>query len=241
MALMAAPAEQKGLGLGQEVAAAVPERIFADPMRLRQVLTNLVSNATKFTEAGEVTVRVDYAGEGRLEVEVEDTGIGIAEAQREEIFQHFVQADNSLTRRAGGTGLGLAISRQLVELMGGTIGVRSVPGMGSTFAFAIRARPAPAVAPAPPVAAGRARRKRAAAGAPRRGPRHQPVPDQRLPPGRRARGGGGRQRTRGDSGGGGRRLRRGADGRADAGDRRPGGDAGDPRARGPGARCRSSR
>ena len=162
MELMAAPAEKKGLGLGVEVAAAVPERIFADPMRLRQVLTNLLSNATKFTEAGEVRVRVGYAAEGeagRLEVEVEDTGIGIAPAHIEEIFQDFVQADNSLTRRAGGTGLGLAISRQLVELMGGTLTVRSVPGMGSTFAFSIRTRPAPAVAAEPPVADGRARRK----------------------------------------------------------------------------------
>jgi CheY-like chemotaxis protein len=150
MELMAAPAEQKGLRLGVEVAESVPKRIFADPMRLRQVLTNLLSNATKFTEAGEVRVRVGYApegAEGRLEVEVEDTGIGIAQAHIEQIFQDFVQADNSLTRRAGGTGLGLAISRQLVELMGGALTVRSVPGMGSTFRFSVRTRPAPAAAP----------------------------------------------------------------------------------------------
>ena len=144
----------------------MPERIFADPMRLRQVLTNLLSNATKFTEAGEVRVRVGYAPEGeagRLEVEVEDTGIGIAEAHIEQIFQDFVQADDSLTRRAGGTGLGLAISRQLVELMGGTLTVRSVPGMGSTFAFSIRTRPAPAVAAEPPGGgSGRAARRKLA-------------------------------------------------------------------------------
>ena len=165
MELMAAPAEQKGLGLGVEVEAGVPERIFADQMRLRQVLTNLLSNATKFTDAGEVRVRVGYAPEGdagRLTVEVEDTGIGIAEAHLEEIFLDFVQADDSLTRRAGGTGLGLAISRQLVELMGGELTVRSVPGMGSTFAFSVRTRMAPAVAAEAPVAEGPpARRKRA--------------------------------------------------------------------------------
>ena len=111
----------------------MPERVFADPMRLRQVLTNLLSNATKFTDRGEVRVRVGYLPDGEageLAVEVEDTGIGIAEAQLEQIFEDFVQADESLTRRAGGTGLGLAICRQLVGLMGGAVGVRSVPGMG---------------------------------------------------------------------------------------------------------------
>ncbi len=152
MELMSAPAEQKGLSLSVEVDAGVPERIYVDPMRLRQVLTNLLSNATKFTLVGEVCMRVGYAPEGeegRLEVEVEDTGIGIGEAHIERIFEDFVQADNSLTRRAGGTGLGLAISRQLVGLMGGTLGVRSVPGMGSTFSFSIRTRAAPQVAPDP--------------------------------------------------------------------------------------------
>jgi signal transduction histidine kinase/ActR/RegA family two-component response regulator len=144
MALMAAGAEQKGLALTHEVAAAVPERIVTDPMRLRQVLTNLVSNATKFTDAGHVAVRVDYgagADGDRLLVEVEDTGIGISDEQAGQIFQHFVQADTSLARRAGGTGLGLAISKQLVELMGGSIGVRSGQGPGSTFAFSVRTRP----------------------------------------------------------------------------------------------------
>ena len=157
MELMAPAAGRKGLELGLEVGAAVPEAVATDPMRLRQVLTNLLSNATKFTEAGRGRgARRLFAPTraGSLAVEVEDTGIGIAEAQREQIFQHFVQADNSLTRRAGGTGLGLAISRQLVELMGGTIAVRSVPGMGSTFSFSVPARPAPASAAEAPAAGG---------------------------------------------------------------------------------------
>jgi CheY-like chemotaxis protein len=134
-------AAEKGLALSCTVSEAVPAWVMADPMRLRQVLTNLVSNAIKFTEAGEVAVRVGHApdGGGELRVEVEDTGIGIAPAQQERIFEEFVQADTALTRRAGGTGLGLAISRQLVELMGGSMRLRSVPGMGSTFGFTIAA------------------------------------------------------------------------------------------------------
>jgi PAS domain S-box-containing protein len=155
MELMAAGSAQKGLALIHQVADTVPEWIVTDPMRLRQILTNLLSNATKFTEEGRVTVRVGYAPSasgGDLRVEVEDTGIGIAEEHRGRIFHDFVQADNSLTRRAGGTGLGLAISKQLVELMGGTIAVRSVPGEGSRFDFTIHAPPgaAPAAGPAPP-------------------------------------------------------------------------------------------
>jgi signal transduction histidine kinase/CheY-like chemotaxis protein len=142
--LMRPDAAARGLDLSCAVDDAVPEWVATDGMRLRQVLTNLVSNATKFTVAGQVVVRIDYAAArgGELRVEVEDTGIGIAEAQHARIFQQFVQADTSLTRRAGGTGLGLAISKQLVELMGGAIGLRSVPGMGSTFCFRLPAPPA---------------------------------------------------------------------------------------------------
>ena len=157
--LMAASAEQKGLALSGAIADAVPARITGDPMRLRQVLLNLISNAIKFTETGTIEVRADHVpAEDALHVEVEDTGIGIPAEQREAIFQRFVQADNSLTRRAGGTGLGLAISRQLVELMGGTIRLRSVPGMGSCFSFSVAtgpaAQPAPlAASPEPAVAA----------------------------------------------------------------------------------------
>jgi CheY-like chemotaxis protein len=152
--LMAANAAQKGLALSYQVSAGVPSAVVGDEVRLRQVLTNLVSNAIKFTESGEVVVRVDYApaGGGELRVEVADTGIGIAAEQHDRIFQEFVQADNSLTRRVGGTGLGLAICKQLVELMGGTIGVRSVPGMGSTFSFSVKASPvtvAPEAEPEP--------------------------------------------------------------------------------------------
>ncbi|MFO1208512.1 MAG: ATP-binding protein [Amaricoccus sp.] len=157
LALMGAEAAQKGLSLTSEIDPAVPEQVLTDPMRLRQVLTNLISNAAKFTDRGEIRLRVgwDAADGGTLRVDVEDTGIGIDEANRERIFEHFVQADGSLARRAGGTGLGLAISRQIVELMGGEISVRSVPGMGSTFGFHVRApraEPAPAATEPPRVA-----------------------------------------------------------------------------------------
>ncbi len=155
--LMTPNAAKKGLALTATVSDVVPERVEADPVRLRQVLTNLISNATKFTDAGEVAVTVGYDPEGAggmLEVAVEDTGIGIAPEQQERIFEQFVQADTSLTRRAGGTGLGLAICRQLVEGMGGAMTLRSVPGMGSTFRFAVPAREVgedrrPAVVPEP--------------------------------------------------------------------------------------------
>ncbi len=142
MDLMSPNAARKGLQLGHRVAAAVPRLVRADPVRLRQILTNLLSNATKFTDRGEIAVRVDWSGTaaaGELVIEVEDTGIGIAEDQLGSIFERFTQADTSLARRAGGTGLGLAISAQLAELMGGRIRVRSVLGMGSTFRLEIPA------------------------------------------------------------------------------------------------------
>ena len=136
--LMRAGAEQKGLALTYEVARTVPEWIVSDPVRLRQILTNLISNAVKFTDAGWVRVSVAYRTETLL-VEVEDSGIGIGPEQRERIFDRFVQADSSLARRSGGTGLGLAISKHLVKLMGGEIAVRSIPGSGSTFSFSVAA------------------------------------------------------------------------------------------------------
>jgi sensor domain CHASE-containing protein/CheY-like chemotaxis protein len=157
-ALMSAGAQQKGLTLTTRIAPSVPDSIVTDAGRLRQVLVNLVSNAVKFTERGRIEIRVDYAAtgsEGRLEVEVEDTGVGIPRAARAQLFQRFVQADSSPTRRSGGTGLGLAISRQLVERMGGRIEVESTEGEGSLFRFSIRTRPGAepvatvAAAPAP--------------------------------------------------------------------------------------------
>jgi PAS domain S-box-containing protein len=134
--LLGPSAKQKGLDLRIEVPAEIAAATFCgDPLRLRQVLLNLVSNAVKFTATGAVIVRVLRTDV--LRFEVEDTGIGIAAADQARIFSAFEQADASLSRQFGGTGLGLAISKRLVELMGGKIGVNSIAGQGSTFWFAV--------------------------------------------------------------------------------------------------------
>ncbi len=136
-AMVRTQADAKGLALRADVAADVPLGLIGDPLRLRQVLLNLLGNAVKFTAAGQVVLRLQLrtreAGLAWLRFEVADTGIGIAAEQQERIFEPFVQADSSTTRRFGGTGLGLSIVRRLVDLMGGTVQLQSQPGQGSVF------------------------------------------------------------------------------------------------------------
>jgi signal transduction histidine kinase/DNA-binding NarL/FixJ family response regulator len=133
--------DHKGLALTSHIAPEVPRLLHGDPNRLRQILVNLLGNAIKFTDAGSVTVGVGAEGEssGRvsLRFDIQDTGIGIAQDQMARLFDAFTQVDSSSTRRHGGTGLGLTISKQLVELMDGRIGVKSVVGEGSTFWFTL--------------------------------------------------------------------------------------------------------
>jgi two-component system, sensor histidine kinase and response regulator len=140
--LLVEPAHAKGLELAYTVHPSVPTGVRGDPVRLRQVLTNLMGNAIKFTEHGEVVARVDLldATEATvlLRFQVRDTGIGIAPDVHERIFQVFSQGDSSTTRRYGGTGLGLAIAKQLAEMMSGTIEMESEVGRGSTFSFTAR-------------------------------------------------------------------------------------------------------
>jgi len=140
--MLAERAQAKGTELVMAMAPEVPRLLRGDPGRLRQVLVNLVGNAIKFTEGGEVVVRIspESPTDDRiaLRFEVSDTGVGIAPEAQANLFQAFTQADNSTSRRYGGTGLGLAISKQLVLMMGGRIGLVSKPGKGSTFWFTAR-------------------------------------------------------------------------------------------------------
>jgi PAS domain S-box-containing protein len=163
VAPFAEAARAKGIELVLEIVPAGPLPALGDPGRLRQVVSNLVSNAIKFTHAGEVVVRAEVvpAPDGmRLRCTVRDTGIGIPSADQARLFEPFVQADSSTTRRFGGTGLGLSICRRLVALLGGEIGLESVPGAGTTLCFSVplgcgaegAERPAPA--PPPPAARG---------------------------------------------------------------------------------------
>ena len=140
-ALFAARAEQKGLILSVDLDPAAG-RVACDAMRLRQVLGNLVSNAVKFTEAGQVTLRIRREGD-RVSFAVADTGLGFDEALKATLFGRFQQADDSSTRRHGGAGLGLAICKEYVQLMGGELDCVSAPGRGSTFAFTLDLPPLP--------------------------------------------------------------------------------------------------
>jgi PAS domain S-box-containing protein len=141
LATLAIRAHKKGLELADHVAADVPNDLTGDPHRLRQVVVNLIGNAIKFTEKGEIVLKVEQAGGDlrhvRLHFALSDTGIGIAPEQQRKLFKAFSQADTSTTRKYGGTGLGLAISARLVQMMGGEIWLESELGRGSTFHFTI--------------------------------------------------------------------------------------------------------
>src|SRR5262249_39281528 len=129
---LAPQAAAKGLRLTAYVAPGVPERVRGDPLRLQQILFNLLGNAIKFTETGWVRLALDKA-DGALRVTVADSGIGLSAEQQARLFHPFAQADSSTTRRFGGTGLGLSIVRRLVQAMDGGIEVQSEAGKGSTF------------------------------------------------------------------------------------------------------------
>lgn len=151
LAISAPKAQQKGLKLVAHVGAGVPAVIRSDPLRLRQVLINLVGNAVKFCDSGGVflSVRCEGRAEGRalLRFEIMDTGPGFDPARKDRLFEPFAQEDSSTTRRFGGTGLGLAISKRIVELLGGTIACDAVPGLGATFWFTLPADELPEQGP----------------------------------------------------------------------------------------------
>jgi signal transduction histidine kinase/DNA-binding response OmpR family regulator len=134
-------AYSNGLELVIAIPNDIPTKVRGDPVRLQQILTNLLSNAIKFTRQGDIVIRLELIGKQtdtlNLRFSVEDTGVGVSAAAQAQIFDTFSQADGSTTRKYGGTGLGLAITKQLVEMMGGKIGVESEPGNGSTFCFTL--------------------------------------------------------------------------------------------------------
>lgn len=141
-ALMAAKADAKGLQLSFSIANDLPLQLIGDRLRISQILINYINNAIKFTEQGSITVYLDYLEKTETDLllycEVKDSGIGLTDEQIELLFRSFQQADTSTTRKYGGTGLGLAISKNLAELMGGEVGVKSVYGQGSSFWFTAR-------------------------------------------------------------------------------------------------------
>ncbi len=142
VSLMQVRAAAGGLQLRTECRLPLPRHIFSDPVRVRQVLLNLVGNSLKFTEQGGVTVTLGYDAGGVLTFKVRDTGIGMSAEQVSRLFQPFTQADNSTTRKFGGTGLGLSISKRLVEMLGGELSAESIPKQGSTFTFRLFVGPA---------------------------------------------------------------------------------------------------
>jgi CheY-like chemotaxis protein len=152
---------ERGLNIDLDIAPGLPELLHYDPVRVRQCVGNLMSNAIKFTERGQIRISVGgeeiVPGKWKVTVSVADSGIGMNEATVAKLFTTFTQADATITRRFGGSGLGLAITRQLARLMGGDVSVESEPGKGSTFtltflADAAEARLAPAAQPAAPAA-----------------------------------------------------------------------------------------
>ncbi len=151
---LAVKAHEKGLELICLVDPGVPSSLRGDPGRVRQIISNLVNNAIKFTDRGEVAIRVSLSGEAgpkaTIRFEVSDTGIGIPQEKLATLFSPFTQVDGSTTRKYGGTGLGLSISKQLAELMGGRIGVESDEGRGSTFWFTVVLERRAHIRPAPP-------------------------------------------------------------------------------------------
>ena len=140
--LIKVKANEKGLHLLKDNELGIHNRVIGDALRLRQVLTNLMGNAVKFSHSGEISLKVELVEDTdcftTLEFLIKDTGIGISQEHRDKLFQPFSQADNSISREFGGTGLGLVISKRIVEMMGGKIWLKSEPGLGSTFFFTIK-------------------------------------------------------------------------------------------------------